>query len=374
MSTASNDSLKIAYVVGGLPCGGVENWLLDLTTAMLAKGGYDPLVVNLSGTGVMAPLFEQAGVRVANVGGSKKALGTHRLDTLRKTRRLLRSEQPRIVHTAHFHGDYFGRLAAAGLGVPVVSHLRNIKREKKPFRRMANKVLSRFTSCYLSVSKAVAEVVAQDHNVACRPSLVLYNALNPAKLAAPPLDLRAEYGFDGPIVLGVGRLVVQKNFDLLLRAVALLRERIPVNAVVVGEGGQRPELEGLIRDLGLQGHAVLAGYRTDVGAFMAASDVLAMPSAFEGFGIAFLEAMTLGLPSVVSPHVPAIEVAPDACLVCDVTPEDLADKLYAILSDPIQHAKLAAEGKRVAADFTIDAYLGKLDAVYRGLLAGRELT
>ena len=84
--------------------------------------------------------------------------------------------------------------------------------------------------------------------------------------------------------------------------------------------------------------------------------------------------MTLGLPSVVSPHVPAIEVAPDACLVCDVTPEDLADKLYAILSDPIQHAKLAAEGKRVAADFTIDAYLGKLDAVYRGLLAGRELT
>jgi glycosyltransferase involved in cell wall biosynthesis len=123
----------------------------------------------------------------------------------------------------------------------------------------------------------------------------------------PDLDLRASLGVVGPTVVGVGRLVPIKGFDLLVRACAprhAHEERIRL--ALVGDGPERERLrrlaEGLEVDLHMPGHVS----RDEVGAWLRAADLYAQPSRVlpngrtEGLPLATLEALATGLPAVVS--------------------------------------------------------------------------
>ena len=112
---------KIAFVIGGLPFGGVENWLFDIALRMKRGGAHACRIFNVSGTGVKMSEFEVAGIDVVCIGNSNAAASTHRLDTALRLRRELKRYDPDIIHPLHFRGDYFERIAAIGLGVPVIT-------------------------------------------------------------------------------------------------------------------------------------------------------------------------------------------------------------------------------------------------------------
>lgn len=361
---------KIAFVIGGLPFGGVENWLFDIALRLKASATHECRIFNVSGTGVKLPEFQAAGLDVVNIGTSDAAASTHRLDTALRLRRELKGYSPDIIHTLHFSGDYFGRIAAIGLGIPVITHLRNTKREKKPSRRFFNKLLSLCTDAYISISRAVEEVVEQDHNLFGRRQFILYNGVDTQRLDCPPHDLHAMYGLQGRIVIGVGRYVAQKNFESLIRAVKILLDAgKDVSLVLVGEGSSRDVYEKMIAELGLQGRVVLTGYRKDVAAFLRGSDILAMPSFFEGFPIVHLEAMYCGIPGVFSRFVPSLEVSSDAAVVSECSPESVAAGIDVLLSDPGKYATLAEAGRRIVVDHTIERYLERLFAIYDEVMA-----
>jgi glycosyltransferase involved in cell wall biosynthesis len=104
---------------------------------------------------------------------------------------------------------------------------------------------------------------------------------------------------DAPVILFLGRLVEQKEPAVLLRALSLLRSTRPDALVLLaGEGPLRGELEREAGALELGGRVQFLGNRSDVGRLLAAADVLAMPSRFEGLPLAVLEAMATGLPIV----------------------------------------------------------------------------
>ena len=367
--------MKIAYVIGGLPFGGVERWLLDLLLEYRRYPEMSFRVFNLSGTGVMASAYRETGFEVVDiVPGSKSAINTHRFDTTLKLRKALRAFQPDLIHTMHYSANYHGRLAAIGMKVPVLTHLRNIKHERSLSRRFHDKALSYLTDAYLAVSKAVAEVIEQDHNLAKRPVKVLYNALDPARLEVEPLDLQSEFGIAGPYVIAVGRYVRQKNFDLLLQALAVMRERgCKASLVLVGDGTDRNKLEGLCDQLGLRSQVVFTGFRPDVAAFLRAADIFALAPQYEGFLIAHLEAMYCGLPAVLTACVPSLEIASEAALVCEPNPEDIADKLMRLLGDKELYSKLSANARAVAETLTMEKYAAKLLRLYQAMLTGEDI-
>ena len=130
---------------------------------------------------------------------------------------------------------------------------------------------------------------------------------------APPEEkagLRAELGIaaDRLVVVYVGRLSHEKGLPPLLNGFALAaREEPRAMLVLVGDGHLRSELEGLARELGLGPGQVLFGGRVDaseVPRWLAASDVFTLMSPNEGFSCALAEAMSAGLPAVVS-RIPA---------------------------------------------------------------------
>jgi glycosyltransferase involved in cell wall biosynthesis len=359
--------LKIAFIVGGLPFGGVENWLLDLAGALLEGNVAVPCVINLSGTGELMPEYERRGIEVVSIGNGNKAINTHRADTLLALRAYLRELDPDIVHTLHFSGDYFGRLAAVGLGKPVFTHLRNIKTERRKYRRVANRLLSYLTTCYLSVSRKVEEMVQEQHNLAGRPSRVLYNAVDPRKLDVEPLDVTAAHGLTGRVVLGVGRLVEQKNFDVLIKAFSLLHKEVPdTSLLILGDGGQMEPLQRLVRDMGLEDCARLPGFidNADIPGYLRAAYALAMPSDYEGLPVTHVEGLFCGLPAVVSEHVPSIEIAARASLVCTTQVEDVAAKLLRLFSDPALHDDLSRAALAIAPEYSMERYVEKLLAIY----------
>jgi len=365
--------IRIAFVIGGLPFGGVENWLFDIALQLKNSGTHECRIFNVSGTGVKLPEFRAAGLDVVCIGASNSAASTHRLDTVLRLRREFGKYAPDIIHTLHFSGDYFGRIAAIGLGIPVVTHLRNMKREKKKSRRFFNKLLSSCTDAYISISRAVEEVVEQDHNIFRRRQYLLYNGLDTSRLECEPHDLRAMYGLQGRIVIGIGRYVEQKNFESLIRAVGILLGRgRDVSLVLVGEGSRRDRYDALIAELGLQGRVALTGYRQDVAAFLRGSDILAMPSFYEGFPIVHLEAMYCGVPGVLSRFVPSLEVCSEASVVSDCSAESVAEGIDALLADPEKYSALADAGRRIVAEHTIEKYLQRLFAIYEEVMARKR--
>nr|QNO55028.1 D-inositol-3-phosphate glycosyltransferase [Methanosarcinales archaeon ANME-1 ERB7]QNO55099.1 D-inositol-3-phosphate glycosyltransferase [Methanosarcinales archaeon ANME-1 ERB7] len=107
-------------------------------------------------------------------------------------------------------------------------------------------------------------------------------------------------------VIFAGRLIKEKNVDVLIKTVNLVKKEIPdVKCVIIGDGPEKKELEKLAYDLGLENNLEFTGFLDDydeVISYMKSSKVFVLPSTREGFGIVALEANACGLPVVTVDH------------------------------------------------------------------------
>jgi len=184
--------------------------------------------------------------------------------------------------------------------------------------------------------------------------------------------LRARYG-RRPLVLGVGRLVYYKGFELLLEAMVGLDATL----VLVGDGPLRGRLEQRVAALGLRDRVQLVGEQDDVRPWFAACDVFVLPSTHrsEAFGIVQIEAMAFAKPVVstrlgtgvewVNRHGETGLVVP----VGDVAA--LRDAIGWLLADPVRRTVMGARAaRRVHREFTAHKAAADLLTVYRHVVGG----
>jgi len=169
---------------------------------------------------------------------------------------------------------------------------------------------------------------------------------------------RAALGVRGPLLLSVGSILNRRRLPELLRAVARLVRRHPdLTLHVVGENRTHPRLDlaRLRSELGLTHHVQLSGFLSDEELLLryAAADLAVYLSDYEGFGIPVLEAMAHGLPVVTSARPATGEIFAGAARLVD--PRDvgaIADALAALVSEPVEQARLVARGKALAAQYS----------------------
>ena len=101
-----------------------------------------------------------------------------------------------------------------------------------------------------------------------------------------------------PVILGVGRLLEQKDFPTLIQAFAKLRTSRSSRLVILGEGDRRPFLEDCVERLGLSEHVWMPGFKPNPLKYMANADVFVLSSKREGLGNVLIEAMACGTPVV----------------------------------------------------------------------------
>jgi glycosyltransferase involved in cell wall biosynthesis len=188
----------------------------------------------------------------------------------------------------------------------------------------------------------------------------------------------------GPARLGgaVRRLIVprrlfQKNgVEYLIRALPVIQREVEIEALLVGDGPERPRLEGLVRELGIEARVHFLGARPnhEMPGLYATAEVAIFPSLMEATSVAALEAMSCGLPVAASRvgGLPEIVDEVNGTLFRPADPEDLATRVVALLRRP----DLAAAGeegrRRVVEHWSLERLARRHLEIYRTLLSEKR--
>jgi glycosyltransferase involved in cell wall biosynthesis len=183
-----------------------------------------------------------------------------------------------------------------------------------------------------------------------RTEIVDILGLSPERITVSPPGVDARFSPGGerspsPLVVAVGRLVPVKRFDVLVRSLADLRERVPaLRAVIIGEGYARPQLEQLRAELGAESWLELPGRveDTELVEWYRRAWVVASTSLREGWGMTLTEAAACGTPAVataIAGHTDAVLNGQSGLLV-DST-DDIAGALERVLRDEVLRNRLS---------------------------------
>ena len=365
--------LHVAKVTG---IAGAENHLLVLLPALRALG-VDAEVVLLQEPG--RPVAQLVRAFLANGVPTFELAINMDLDPwlVGRLARLVRSRGAHAVHTHGVHADLYGRLCLQGLdGMLLLQTRHNDDRFRRLWiMRLLNQWLARRCVRIIAISDAVREFVCAVEGIPPRKVERIYYGLDAAPAPQSVADLRTELGWAGvPLIGFVGRLTGQKGVDVLLNAFAIVHRALPTaRLLLIGDGPQRAALAALAGGLQISAAVHFAGWREDARAQMAALNVLAIASRWEGFGLVTLEAMQAGV-AVVASRVSALpEIVLDGetgLLVPAANAAKLAAALLALLQDPQRAMQLGENGRlRAAQFFTVKQMAVQHAALYPSLAA-----
>lgn len=363
----------LALVISDLGSGGAQRVLTTMANAW-AQLGVRVCVITLSGADGDFFKLDDNVSRIAldrkRDSSSLLAAVAANIGRIRLLRRALCRGQAPIVVSFVGATNVLTVLAAIGLGRHLVVCERNDPRRQSlgliwdGLRRALYGRANLVTANSHGVMKVLADFVP-DHKLAYLP--------NP--LVRAPTPTQRGNGAEC-VLLSVGRLSRQKGYDVLLQAFAQISRDAPAcRLIVAGDGDLRHELEGQARTLGLADRVEWAGRTADPYAYYAKADIFVLPSRYEGTPNALLEAMSFGLPCVVTNASPGplefVEADVTGLVVPTEDHEKLAAALASLIADGGLRKRLGAAAAARVSDLDLPQVLEHWQHVI-GLSAPRD--
>ncbi len=375
--------IRVLHVLGSLNRGGAETWLLNVLRHIDRDRFRLDFAVHTDQPAAHDNEARALGARIL------PCLSPHRpLRYLRNLRRILRSEGPYDVvhsHVHHFSGIVLCQAHRCGVPTRLAhSHSdtsgpdRAAGMARRGYLKLTERLVRRHATLGLAASgKAATALFGSGWRDDPRWRTHYCGIdLQPFRETSDRDLLRREIGLplDATVVGHVGRFVPPKNHRFLLDVFAELSRRLPLaHLVLIGDGEERPAIEGFVRRLGLEGSVTFAGLRSDVPRLLSgAVDVFAFPSLHEGLGLALLEAQAAGLPCVLSDAVPT-EVDVVLPLMRRIPLDGPRDAWVAAILDAIGRPRgvpqrAAALAALEESDFNIRNSVRRLEDLYSGTL------
>lgn len=374
------NKITILFVFAALPVGGAEQVLVT-EVAGLDKTRYTPLVCVLSEKGPIGEMIEKMGIPVIPLFRMKKNHFDYGI--IRDLKRIMVREKVSIVHTHLYDGGKYGRLAARLAKVPVVIHtIHNVYVKRRSKHHLINWSLSFFTDRIIAVSGAVKENVVRYDHIRPEKIQVLYNGidLSQCDLALDRDGARSSLGIKPPeVVIGViARLEEQKGHQVLLEALSLMPD-LPANlkVLIVGDGKLRLSLEEETKKRGLSSRVVFLGTRKPIFPILKALDLFLLPSLWEGFSVALLEAMAMGVPVIATKVGGAEEVitsGQQGLLIPPGEAHSLAEAIGEAWLHRDRFLRMAGMGKeKVRQNFSKERHLTLLQDLYLEVLTEKGI-
>ena len=295
-----------------------------------------------------------------------------------------------IVHgqgaRAEFHARIANKLAGRSsyvstIQMPVEGYDVGLFRKKSYvcFDRLSERFVDRF----VVVSEVLKNRMIQAHGIRPENVVKIYNGVeldlysSTQETAEYRHRLRSEFEIDRNAVLigGIGRLVWQKGFEYLIRAIPTITKECPeAKFLIVGDGPLRERLEALGEMLKVKRNLIFTGFRSDIRDILLAVDRLLVPSLLEGFPMITLEAMAMAKP-IVATNIDGITEqitnGENGILVPPRDPAALATAVIRLLNEKkcAQQMGMAAR-KKVEQEFSVEKMVSETEKIYTALLKG----
>ncbi len=294
--------LKIVLIINTLVCGGAERVLVHLSKAFV-ESGHDVTVVVFTLDNQYFALDSR--VKVINL---RRKSSFDVFSTCLRLRHTIRECQPDAVVTFMTNVTYH-LLAALFLFRPYPNiyatfHIHHSTSNKGFYRFLNlcifNRMMSRCAKL-ICCSRDMANDLCNLYSLERKNVTTIYNPidLNLCKSLATEQCYHPFFeNQNTPVLLAVGSLCEQKNYSMMLEAIARVCKEKPVKLIVLGEGYLRPNLEELCDELGLADVVDFIGNVKNPFAYMALANLFVLSSHFEGFPMVLLETMACGLPIV----------------------------------------------------------------------------
>ena len=283
--------MKIVHVVYSLQVGGAEVLVAQLSRLQRANG-HQVYVCVYSTLGSIGEALRADGIDVRVLGEA------HPLVTMARYVKILHQLRPDVVHCHNPAPTLHAALSARLVGVPRVITTRH-RVDPLPYDVPLELKYS-FTMLFCNWVVGICETTCinlRGAPLAAKNKIVcVYNGTVPVERVG--IEGLGKTGFT---LVFVGRLAPEKQLETLIRAVALVGDRVPGLAFwMVGDGRDRPALEALAAQLGVTDRVRFWGQRMDTARFFSAADVFVMSSLTEGLPMSLLQSMSLGIPAILT--------------------------------------------------------------------------
>jgi glycosyltransferase involved in cell wall biosynthesis len=298
-----NGKTKLAIFLPSLSGGGAERAMLNLAHGLAEYGCAVDLVLVQARGPYLSEV--QDSVRIMDLKASRV------LTSLPALARYLRREQPAALVSSLDFASVVALWARRLAGIPTqvlineqntisISAHNSVRRRERMVPRLAKRFYP-WADHVTGNSQGVADDLSQVTGLPRERIRVLYNPVVTPELREKAQASLNHSWFEAgqpPVVLAVGRLTQQKDFPTLIRAFAQVHRVRPTRLLILGEGPDRPALEALANQLGLDGDVAMPGFVENPYAYMRRASLYVLPSRWEGLPTVLIEALYCGPPVI----------------------------------------------------------------------------
>lgn len=299
----SNQPPRVALYLRSLLDTGIDTRMLNLSQGLIERGIDVDFVLNTSKEKDLLRVPKEA--KIVDLKQAKLLKGLPLLINY------LKQEKPTAILSAqHFTNEVLllAKLLSKASTRFVVSEGNTISSEwqnkaklKERLTPLLVKLLYPQADAIIGNSIGVAKDIAKVTGLPPERINVVYNPTITSKVIKKSQEeINHSWFKEGelPVVLGVGRLNVQKDFGTLIKAFAQVRQNYPCRLMILGNGAERQNLNNLVKELGLENHVEIPGFADNPYKYMKQAKVFVLSSAWEGLPNVLIEAMAVGTPVV----------------------------------------------------------------------------
>jgi len=345
------DPIRVCFVVNAV---GETSVPADIATG-IAK--YTEIDVDILAWWEATSFHDEERVTVTELNAPNTTLGIDRRIYASCRERLSSYD---VIQAHHCHSGSFAKAIAKRVGIPSVSREGNMRRGFTRAGRIANGLTNPLSARIVCNSPAVYASFRRWERALLDKSTVeiIPNGVELSRIdrhAADHSPIRQAAIDDGMVVGTAGMLTEQKDHETLIRAVAAASTRLDTNLILViaGDGDRRSDLEAMADSLDIRDSINFLGLleRNEVYAMLHEIDVYAMPSKWEGFSAAAVEALGSGTPCIFSDISAFTLPFRDVASFHEVgDSHELADRLVTLSRHPDRREKLGKAGRRLVAE------------------------
>jgi len=379
---------NILFVIDNLTFGGGERVFSQVIRG-LNKERFGVFVASSPG-GKFEKKLTEVGMKIEPIDMTSR----YNLGTISQLKRIIKTKDVQIVHSQGARADFFARIAARIANAPITISSMAMLVEgydvgilRKNLYVLIDRWTERWVDKFIVLSEALRQALIERHKIPEEKVVKIYNGIeldeyNPGLKEARSEKLEVRRGFrlenDVPVIGAIGRLVWQKGFEYLIRAIPKVTEVFPeTRFLIVGEGPLKDKLKVKGEKLKVADSIIFTGFRSDIKQILTSIDLLVMPSLLEGLPMALLEGMAMAKPIVATKIEGITEVLEDGKTGLLVPPKNtdaLAGAIIQILNNKTKSNLLGQNARKMVEEkFSVEKMVEQIEWLYEGLLNEKRI-